>query len=261
MVPAALSMLPSGLVDAIVRRLLTVEPDPAAVLVTGSYAAGTASPESDLDLMGLYAGEPAVGYRTWFEERSGRPLHISAGATQLDRWLRKREEPADWSLGFPTEEAGLLLWSTDRARELLDDPPVVRRPAAEPELEDFVEGAEKVKRALQRGDLIGARWHAHDMAALAPRLLLRLNPERRVADRRDAIDAALNLPVAPVHFSADPAVCFGLRAADDAPFEVAALRLPIELLALLRERLADVDPQPWIAQYLADGTLERHLKM
>jgi hypothetical protein len=31
------------------------------------------------------------------------------------------------------------------------------------------------------------------------------------------------------------------------------------MLALLRERAADVDPSPEISRYLRDGTLERHL--
>lgn len=231
-----------------------------AVLVTGSYAAGTATPHSDLDLMGLYGSEPAVGYRTWFEDRPGKPLHVSAGAESLDRWLQMCGEPADWSLGFPTEEAARFLWATERARELLGDPPVARRPAGTPELEDFVEAATKVKRAAARGDAIGARWHAQDMASLAPRLLLRLNPEHRAVDRRDALRAALDLPVTPPGYSTDLLVCLGLRAAGDDAVEESALRLARELLAFLRERLPDVDPQPWIARYLADGTLDRHLR-
>jgi hypothetical protein len=54
-------------------------------------------------------------------------------------------------------------------------------------------------------------------------------------------------------------VCLGLVQADHAEVFDAALRLARELLAFLRERKPDVDPQPDIAGYLADGTLERHL--
>jgi hypothetical protein len=54
-------------------------------------------------------------------------------------------------------------------------------------------------------------------------------------------------------------VALGLAYATDDEVEAAALRLGRELLVLLRERAPDVDPQPEIARYLADGTLERHL--
>jgi phosphoribosyl-AMP cyclohydrolase len=235
------------------------EPDPLAVLVTGSYATGKAMPDSDLDLMGLYRGEPSIGYRTWFEDRPEQPLHVSAGARSLEAWRQESLEPADWSLGFPTQEAARFVWTTDAARAALGDPPDVRRPAGTPELEDFLEAAIKVKRALTRHDRVGARWHAHDMALLAPRLLLRINPERRVTDRRDALRAALSLPTAPERYAADLAVCLGLESASDKSFEEAALRLPRALLAFLRKRLPDVDDQPWLTRYLSDGTLERHL--
>ena len=96
-------------------------------------------------------------------------------------------------------------------------------------------------------------------AALAPGLLRTLNAEVVVRDRREALDAALSLRVAPGHVRDDLTVCLGLVGADDAGVAQAALRLAAELLALLRQHAPDVDPQPDIAQYLADGTLERHL--
>jgi hypothetical protein len=51
----------------------------------------------------------------------------------------------------------------------------------------------------------------------------------------------------------------GVVPAGDADVEEAVLRLGREVLAFLRERKPDVDPRPDISQYLADGTLERHL--
>jgi hypothetical protein len=54
-------------------------------------------------------------------------------------------------------------------------------------------------------------------------------------------------------------VCLGVVEASDDDMHTACLRLARELLAFLRERAPDVDPQPDIARYLADGTLERHL--
>jgi hypothetical protein len=101
--------------------------------------------------------------------------------------------------------------------------------------------------------------YAHQAALLAPSLLRLLNDDLVVRDRADALEAALALGVAPEHYRDDMVVCFGLVGADDEGVQRAALRLARELLAFLRERKPDVDPQPDISQYLADGTLERHL--
>ncbi len=229
------------------------------MLVTGSYAAARATPQSDLDLTTLLRGEPAVGYRTWFEDRPGRLLHVSAGFESLEEWLRRYDEPADWSFGFPTETAARFLWGTEEARAALPAPPALRRPAASPELEDFVEAASKARRSVARDDMRAARLHAHNMAMLAPRLLIPLNGERRVGDRRDAMEAALSLPVTPAHYRDDLTACLALRAASDAELSDAARRLPVEMLDFLRARCPDVDPQPWLSDYLRDGTLERHL--
>ncbi len=259
MLPTSLDSLPAGLLGRIVERVLGFELDPLAVLASGSYAAGRAELSSDLDLMLLVDREPTEGHRTWFEDRPGQPLHVSCGCKLLDQWIENGREPAGWSLGFPTEEATTVLWGTDAGRQRLGDPPTVYRPAGTPELEDFVESASKAWRALAAGDRVGARWHAHDMAAYAPALLVPLNPERRVTDRRDALAASLALPVAPPHYAADLATCLGLDCVAGQTLTVATLRLPCELLAFLRVRQPDIDPQPWISRYLVDGSLERHL--
>jgi len=127
------------------------------------------------------------------------------------------------------------------------------------ELEDFVESLQKALRSARRGDRDGLRFFARDAAVLAPRLLRPLNDEIVVRDRREALEAALSLHVAPRHFRDDLSVCLGLVPADDDSMRDAALRLGRELLAFLRERNPNVDDQPDIAGYLADGTLERHL--
>jgi hypothetical protein len=80
-----------------------------------------------------------------------------------------------------------------------------------------------------------------------------------VHDRREALTAALALRVTPEHYGADLPVVLGLVEAGDPAVIDAALRLGRELLAFLREHHPDVDAQPDIARYLADGTLERHL--
>ena len=117
----------------------------------------------------------------------------------------------------------------------------------------------KAKRAVSTGDELGLRWFAQGAAALAPTLLIPLNVERIVCDRRDALDAALTLAVAPDHYAADLAVCLGLTAASGGDVKVGVDRLGAELLAFLREHAPQVDDQPEISRYLADGTLESHL--
>jgi Nucleotidyltransferase domain len=249
-----------ALLHGIVERLVELEPDARAVVVTGSHAKGTAKPDSDLDVRALTAGRPRVPYRTWFEERpDGVPLHVSAGAKSVDDWLAARRRPNAWSLGFPVRHDAVYLWATDGARAALGDPPGHRHPAAPPELEDFVEALAKVRRARDDGDGLGARWHAQTAATLAPRLLLRLNPERLVHDRRDALAAALGLRVAPDGYAADLAASLGLTEASDAEVAEAALRLGRRLLAFLREGDPDVDSQPGVADALRDGSFERLL--
>jgi phosphoribosyl-AMP cyclohydrolase len=260
-----LADLPAGLLERVVAALRRAEQAAIAVIATGSYAAGRAAPQSDLDLTVLTAIPPVGHYRTWFEPRgplwgSPLPLHVSAGAQSLSRWVEEAAEPADWSLGFPTEEVARFVWTTDAARAVLGDPPTMRRPPASVELEDFLEGATKVQRAAAAGDHLGARWHAQGLAGYTPRLLRPLNPERRVTDIRDALRAALDLGVAPPHYREDLQVCLGLRPTDDRGVVAAARRLALDTLALLRERMPDVDRQPDLARYLADGTLERHLR-
>jgi hypothetical protein len=117
----------------------------------------------------------------------------------------------------------------------------------------------KAKRAAHNGDELGLRWFAQAAVGLAPALLIPVNEERIVRDRRDALDAALNLAVAPADYTADLAVCLGLTAASAEQVRAAVARLGSRLLAFLRERAPDVDAQPELSRYLADGTLERHL--
>src|SRR5437868_6150592 len=114
-----------------------------AVLVTGGYAAGRAAPTSDLDLTAILGSDASGGYRTWFADWPDAPLHVSVDLTCLDHWLARRHEPADWSLGFPTNETVGILWATDEARLTVGADQNIRRPAPDPQLEDFFEGAGK----------------------------------------------------------------------------------------------------------------------
>jgi Aminoglycoside adenyltransferase C-terminal domain/Nucleotidyltransferase domain len=255
-----LADLPEGLLDRVVAALRQAEPAAVGVLVTGSYAGGRATSQSDLDVTVLTAVRPLGHYRTWFEPRPGLPLHVSAGAASLTDWVEEGHTAADWALGLPTEEVAVWAWATDAARAVLGEPPLRRRPPAPPELEDFLECATKAKRAVAAGDPLGARWHAHNLGRYAPRLLRPLNPEQRVTSTRHALRAALEMPVVPPGYREDLTLCLGLQSAGDEEVATAAVRLATAILAFLRERMPDVDRQPDLPRYLADGTLERHLK-
>ncbi|MBM2823429.1 MAG: hypothetical protein HW413_2175, partial [Thermoleophilia bacterium] len=244
--------LDSGLLERVVARLRELEPSAVAVLVSGSYAKGTADEDSDLDVQVVTEDGPRSPYRLWFEERPGaKPLHVSPSVKSLLAWLAKRDEPQTWALGFPVEHVVRYVWATDEARTRMGDPPSNVHPPPPPELEDFVESLQKAFRSARHGDRIGSRFFVRDAAVLAPRLLRPLNDEVVVRDRREALESALSLRVAPEHYRDDLSVCLGLVPADDAAVRDAALRLGRELLAFLRERKPDVDDQPDIAGYLA----------
>jgi phosphoribosyl-AMP cyclohydrolase len=248
------------LVARVVARLRDLEPATVAILVSGSYAKETADEASDLDLQVVTQGEPVAPYRMWFEERTdAKPLHVSPSVKSLAVWLAKRDEPQAWSFGLPVEHVVRYVWATAEARAALGDPPTNRHPPAPPELEDFVEYAQKLRRLEARGDFPLMRLRARQAAMLAPGLLRAVNDDVLVHDTGEALEAALTFAAAPQHYREDMTVCLGLVRAHDAEVFDAALRLARELLALLREHAPDADPQPDIARYLADGTLERHL--
>ena len=250
------------LAQSIVGRLRGAEPAALAVLVTGSYAKRTASPESDLDLTVVTNHDPNARYWTWFEHRlRRRPLHVSVDAVTLRQWYQQASEPATWSLGFAAVVDGIYLWATPDAVEALGDPPLRRHPSAAPELEDFVEAILKAKRAVRAQDELGLRWFAQGAAELVPGLLRPLNTVPAVADRRVALEAALALEVSPEHYRDDLVVCLGLVQASKSQVAAAVERLAGELLAFLRTHAPDVDPQPDLARYLSDGTLERHTQL
>jgi len=251
--------LDEALVGRVIKKLPAIEPETTAVLLTGSYATGRVAVASDLDLMAI-TPSPRIGYRTWFEQQ-GRdaPLHVSAGATTADEWLADGADPARWSFGFPAINTAAYLWTDEATRERLGTDPSLRHPASGPELEDFLDFVLKAKRSARGGDELGLRRFAQGAASLAPTLLIPLNGERIVCDSRDALDAALSLAVAPDNYAADLPVCLGLTSATGAEVKTAVARLGRQLLAFLRERAPDVDDQPELARYLADGTLERHL--
>ncbi len=246
----------------LLRRVLAclVKSGTLAVLLRGSHATGRAHPDSDLDLTVLIDGEPKHPYLCWFEPRETEPpLPVSVSTKTIASWLLKRDEPAAWALGFPAVDVARYLWATEEARAQLGEDPSARRPPGPPGLAGFVSTAVKVRRAAAAGDSLALRLYARETALLAPGLLRTLNPVCVPSDSKEAMIHALDLEVAPAHYRDDMLAVTGLAPADDRQVAEALFRLVAETLELLGGRSPEVDPQPQLGHYLADGTLSDYV--
>ena len=246
-----------------VDTLRSEEQGVLAVLLTGSHARGVPEPHSDVDLLVLTRDEPLVEYRARLVELpDGRLLHISIGAERWEAWLAQETEPADWSWYLPAVEMARVLWSAPEVEERLRRP-VIERPPAEMELEDFLECAGKVKNARLRGDELALRLAAQGLAERCPSVLRPLNPVQRPGTRYQALVAALDLPTAPPGYRDDMLLCLGLTGHPSTMDDVyaAVLRLATCALELLRPHAARLTPElePDLGEYLADGRLQRYL--
>jgi phosphoribosyl-AMP cyclohydrolase len=247
-----------------VRRLRAEEPGAVAVLLSGSRARGDAGAYSDLDLEVLTRGAPAGGDRALLLARGdGRLAHVSIGVTELEEWLAARRARARgrWSFGLPARAPWRALWAAPGVAPLLADVPV--HAAEPPELEDLVEDAGKVKNARAAGDELALRLAAHDLAAECPALLGPLNPRPPVSSRREALAAALDMPVAPPGYREDMLTCLGLTGRTTPADKVyaAAMRLALGVVDVLRAHAPALAPLlgPDLAGLLADGRLRRYL--
>jgi phosphoribosyl-AMP cyclohydrolase len=248
------------------ERLRREEPRAVAVLCHGSYARGAAEAHSDLDLDVISDGEPEAGYRSAFEELpGGRLLHVTIAGYSLEGWLEQFAAPAEseeWAFFLPARQAARLLWATPAAREQLSGR-VTLEVAAAPQLQDLLESAGKARNAWARGDELGLRLAAQDLALRCPALVALMNPAQAVDTRREALQAALDLPVAPPGYRDDLLVCLGLSGRATAAQEVqdAALRLALGIVAALQARPDTVAGrvEPGLPEALADGRLLRLL--
>lgn len=259
----SVSDLEGDLVERIISSCRMREPRMEAILVHGSYATGRARPDSDLDLGLFIAGEPSEHYRTWFETRQHHQLlHISARCDlNIDVWEQEGEEPEDWALGLPVELAHAWLWVGDgRLVDLLGERPVLAKPGSPPEIEDLIDAVIKMRRHAAAGDELGARLEAQAAARYAAPTVAALNALEPVTDPRSALDAIAALPVAPPQWASDLVVATGLVARTIDEVVEVTNNLALGVLRLVRELNPHADPQPEIARYLTDGTLERMLQ-
>jgi phosphoribosyl-AMP cyclohydrolase len=252
------------------ERLRRDEPRAVAVLCHGSYARGEPEAHSDLDMDVLVEGAELDVYTSAFDELpDGRLLHVTVQTTSLRQWLEQfDEQPAEseeWAFFLPARQAARLLWATPKARRRLQGR-VVLELRLTPQLQDLLESAAKVRNAAARGDELGARLAASDLAVRCPALLALAAPAPPppAESRRDALRIALGLAPAPAGYRDDLIACLGLSGRATTLDEVcaAALRLAEGVLAALggapADRLADVEPG--LPAALAGGGLLRLLR-
>jgi phosphoribosyl-AMP cyclohydrolase len=259
-------MTEADLPAAWAARLRHEEPDAIAILCHGSYARGEPAAHSDLDLAVLSDAEPAVGYRSAFEERpGGRLLHVTIAYESLASWLARRGAPADseeWAFYLPAREVARLLWATPAARARLAGRLDLELEGA-PQLQDMLESAAKVRNALDFGDELGVRLGAQDLALRCPPLVGLHSPPPRVTGRRAALQAALDLPLAPPGYRDHMLTCLGMSGSATTIQEVhdAAIQLATGVLALLQAHpeLIAGRVEPGLPEALAEGRLQRLL--
>lgn len=246
------------------ERLRREEPRAVAVLCHGSYARGAAEAHSDLDLDVLTGEDVQSGYRSAFDELpDGRLLHVTIATESLQSWLAQSSAESEaWAFYLPARQVARILWATPEAHVHLAGRATIELEAS-PQLQDLLESAGKVRNAFARGDALGVRLGAHDMALRCPAVLGLINPPVRVGTRREALQAALDLPVVPDGYGADLLVCLGMQghATTMQDVHAAALRLARGILSLLsaHPNVVAGRVEPGLPEALADGRLMRLL--
>ena len=251
----------SGFFDDWAARLRATTDRPVVgILLRGSHARRAATAHSDVDVDVLVGGAPYAACRAYLAEHSGRLTHVSVAARDVRSWVSRLGEPADWAFGLPVTAPARLLWADPRWRDRIDLP-VLCQPAGEPQLEELIATLGKVAAARDADDQLGARLAAADLARLCPSVLRLANPSVRVASRRSAFAAALDLPVAPAGYREDMLRCLGLWPGSIGQLWAAAARLVGGILPLIRPYAAEVAGAagPDFADALLDGRLERYV--
>jgi hypothetical protein len=164
-----------------VRRARREIPDGVAVFLVGSYARGDAGPYSDLDLDVLVADGPRNQWPTWLDVQGHRLVCVSVWIRDVATWLASQQEPQGWAFGLSSVETVRLCWAADDSWRARLERSQLAHPPGEPELDHLVGDLGKVANAWRRGDELGLRLAAQDLARSCPSLLQPLNPHPRLA--------------------------------------------------------------------------------
>jgi hypothetical protein len=247
-----------------VRRLRDEVPDAVAVFLGGSHLRGDAGRFSDVDFHVLVADGPRDEWPLWFDVLDGRPVRVDVWIRDVARWLASQEEPQDWAFGLPSREPLRLCWVADQSWRARLDRAALEHPAGPLELEHFLSDLGKVASAHQRGDELGLRLAAQDLARCCPALLQPVNPDPRpaVTSRHAALLAALDVAVAPCGYREDLLVCLGLTGRPGSAEDVyaAVCRLATGMVELLESRVDTFTRllPPQLSASLTDGSLRRY---
>jgi Nucleotidyltransferase domain len=246
-----------------VLRLRDEIPEAIAVFLVGSHLRGDAGPHSDLDFDVLVKQPPGEDSPAWFDSEDGRLLRVSVWVRDLTSWWSSQEEPQDWAFGLASSEPVRLCWAADESWWRRLDRSRIDHPGGPPELDHFVGDLGKVANAHGRGDELGLRLAAQDLARSCPSLLAPLNPHPPVSSRHGAMLTALAFDVVPPGYRADLPVCLGLASRPGTASEVhaAACRLAtgmVDLLVTEAARYAQLLPSD-LAEQLGDGSLRRYV--
>lgn len=251
----------AGFLDDWAARLREFADRPVVgIMLRGSHARRAATAHSDVDLDVLVGGAPYAARRAYLARTPGRLTHVSVAARDVHSWVAHLGEPADWAFGLPVLAPARLLWADAHWRPRIDLP-VLCQPAGEPQLEELIATLGKTAGARAADDHLGVRLAAADLARLCPSVLRLANPSVRVASRRAAFAAALNLPVAPPGYREDMLLCLGLRPGAPGQLWAAAVRLVTGTLPLIRPYAAEVAGTAGsdLAEALLDGRLDRYV--
>ncbi len=263
----------SGFFDDWAARLRQAAERPVVgILLRGSHARRAATAHSDVDLdvlvtdappprpVGPPINAPYAARRAYLAENGGRLTHVSVAVRDVRSWLERLAQPAEWAFGLPVTAPIRLLWADERWRARIDLP-VLCQPADEPRLEELIATLGKVAGARARGDHLGVRLAAADLARLCPSVLRLANPSVRVVSRRAAFAAALDLPVAPPGYRDDMLLCLGVRPGSVGQLWAAAGRLVTGTVPLVRPYAEEIAAGAGadLAEALSDGRLDRYL--
>jgi hypothetical protein len=228
-------MVGDELIRRCIDRVRHEIPDVVAVLTGGSVVRGDAGPHSDVDLDVIVANGPRDEWPNWYLPEGGGLVRIDLWVRDADSWLAAGDEPQDWAFGLPSVDPLRLCWVADESWRTRLDRDGMAHPAGPPELAHVVSDLAKVANARVRGDELGLRLAALDLATALPGLLRPVHPGPPVTSRRAALDAALATGPA-----GDLLTCLGLTgAATVADVHAAATRLAADVVDLLETRRAD----------------------